>query len=264
MKINLSQVVLISFLALTLSGCTVANNKTTVTNNSNLGIDFDSPPPRLAFALSSTKKIITPTFEDGQTLPALSGMSTKGGLLNRFFHGLSSTMATGDAAYTMSYLYTDCNKDVKPVPKNPEVRLTRKPRIDATTGNVKPTIMVSTNLVGAMLSWTDRVPLIMSSVKLGFSRHEEITTPVSVTLVYQGEYIDHYTVTAPSFLATIDQAVDREEKGQEPLKYLQFFAIGNSASDLVLRSDVRKILFERIFPDMEDTFCEPDSEDRAR
>lgn len=262
MRINLSQTVLISFLALTLSGCSIANNKTLVTSNSNLGLDFDSPPPRIALALSSTRKIITPTFEDGQTLPALSGMSTQGNILDRFFHGLSSTIATGDAAYIMSYLYTDCNKDVKPVPKNPEVRLTRRPQIDADAGLVRPTVMVSTSLVGAMVSWSSRIPLLITSAKVGFARHEEIATPVSVTLVYLGEYIDHYIVSAPSFLATIDQGVDREEKGQD-LKYLQFFAIGKSASDLVLRSDVRKNLFKRIFPDMEDTFCEQDHETRA-
>ena len=255
-------------LVLILQGCsTVKYDRILVSNRSNIGFDLDSPPTKIAFAISSTRKIITPTFEGGQTPPVLSGMSSRAGMVGRFFDGISSTIATGDAAHAMSYLYADCNPEVRSVPEYPGIKLTRKPKTRPVIGDVRPAIYVSSSMWGAMVSWSHDVPLIVSSVKMGFSRKEEISTAVSITYHEKGYY---YSVEVPSFLVTIDNSADlkakakiRGESGSRRLKHLQFFAIGQSANDLTLRSDVRQVLFKRITPEMQDTFCGQDQENKV-
>ncbi len=262
------QFVVIAGTALALQGCSTGYNRALVTNNSNIGLDLDTSPPKIEAAISSSAGLLTPTFEGGQTLPVMSSISTSSNGLSKFFFGLSSTVVAGDAAYSMSYLYADCNRDVIPVSDIPDVELTKRPKAVPGPGEVKPAIFITNTMVGANIAWSRSTPLSPSSIKLGFNRQEEVSTPITVEPDPKNP--GRLIAGTPSFLATIDHWIDLKKKarmaksGRKPMKFLQYFAVGDAATNLALRSDVRQAVFKRITPYMTDSFCEDDYETKAR
>ncbi len=270
MKNRFLQFVVIAGAVLALQGCSTGYSRALVTNNSNIGLDLDTAPPKIEAAISSSAGLMTPTFEGGQTLPFLSGISTTSNGFSKFFFGLSSTVVAGDAAYSMSYLYADCNRDVAPIRDIPDVELTKRPEALPGPGEVKPAIFLTSTMVGGKIAWSRQRPLSPSSIKLGFNRKEEVSTPIS--LEPDARNPGRLIAGTPSFLATIDHWFDLQkmaeargdEPGEKPLKFLQYFAVGDAATNLVLRSDVRQAIFKRITPYMTDSFCEEDYETKVR
>ena len=259
--------VLVACVALAAQGCATGYNHSLVSNSANIGFDLNAEPGKLEGAISSTSGGMTPTFEGGQTLPLLANISTKSTPMGQFFKGSASTVITGDAAYSMSYLYADCNKNVSDVKDIPDVNLTKKPETVPGPGEVKPAVFMTSSMLGAHISLGRQSPVAPSAIKVGFNRHESVIAPITVTKGKSSAYI----AGTPSMIATLDHWGDIEgRKGlnsngsTKPLKYAQYFSTGTAAENMALRSDVRRDTLHRINPYMQDSFCEDDFETKTR
>jgi hypothetical protein len=262
--IKILSLVVVVFVA---QGCATGYNHSLVSSQANIGLDLNAQPGKMEAAVSSSTSGMTPTFEGGQTLPILSSISTRSNKMGQIFQGQSSTVLTGDAAYNISYLYADCNKNVSDIPSKPEVKLTQKPKAVPGPGEVKPAIFSSDAMMGLKLTVGRETPISPTAFKLGFNREEAVSTPVSVKNKIGQEMI----VGTPSLIASLDHAYDLERKAaigdslnETPSTFHQYFAIGEAANNLSLRSDLRREVVRRITPDMQDNFCEDDFETKLR
>jgi hypothetical protein len=59
-----------------------------------------------------------------------------------------------------------------------------------------------------------------------------------------------YTVSMPSFLASVDITTTLKEPQASGVTWVQFFATGETATALALRPDIRKVLLERLDPEV--------------
>lgn len=260
--------VLILSLALATQGCATGYNHSLVSNSANIGFDLNAEPGKLEGAISSTSGGMTPTFEGGQTLPLLASITTKSKGMGQFFKGSASTVVTGDAAYTMSYIYADCNKNVDAVKHIPDVTLTLKPKTVPGPGEVQPTSFMTNSMFGASLTVGRQAPIAPSALKIGFNRHESVIVPITVTKDGSGS---NYIAGTPSMIATLDHSADLagrtglNDNGTEtPLTYVQYFSTGSAADNMALRSDVRRDTLHRINPYMQDSFCDDNFETKTR
>jgi len=62
----------------------------------------------------------------------------------------------------------------------------------------------------------------------------------------------------------MDHSNDLKKQNGMGSQYVQYFAMGESANNLALRSDVRQAMFHRLTPQMRDSFCEDDFETKSR
>jgi hypothetical protein len=214
-------------------------------------------------AISRQEGVIEPTFENGQTLPVMSSFSSKTNAFKNFFWGVGSTFSTGEAAFTMSYLYgedTPTKSDVipyervtltdDPVPKLPfgiKVNYLRP-------GDVKPVIFGTDTILGFKIKWSGKTAQYPSSVNLGFKRKETALAPVSIGLkpIKDSDNTNNALnklkeVDIPSLLATIDSNVSISGTNQR-LSHLQYFATGSAANNLARQYAVRETMIKRADP----------------
>ena len=261
--------VLILSLAIATQGCATGFNHSLVSNSANIGFDLNAEPGKVEGAISSTSGGMTPTFEGGQTLPLMASISTKSNGMGQFFKGSASTVVTGDAAYAMSYIYADCNKNVDTIKHIPDVSLSQKPESVPGPGEVKPTSFMTNSMLGASLTIGRQSPTAPSAVKIGFNRHETVLAPITVTR--DGNSTTDYIAGTPSMIATLDHKGDLAGRSglnangtKDPLTYVQYFSTGSAADNMALRSDVRRDTLQRINPYMQDAFCQDNYETKTR
>jgi hypothetical protein len=89
-------------LALLLGGCAVGYNSTLFVTKSNIGIDADTKPPTLELSIARREGVLAPGFEGGQTPPVMASFRTSSNPFSRFFVGVQSTFAGGDASVALS------------------------------------------------------------------------------------------------------------------------------------------------------------------
>ena len=248
---RLKVMIAVLFIASAVNSCAPGYNSVLFSTKSNIGIDLDSEPPTLEVAISRNEGVVEPVFEGGQTLPVMSSFSASTGTFKNFFFGVGATFSTGEAAYVMSYLYSD-----QDFPRNEKVpyervTLTREPQLPLgltylKPGEVRPLSFGTETVLGLKIAWSGRTAQYPSAVKLGFNRKEVAWVPVA--LGPKEGNASQFTADIPALLATIDNDV-KVEGLEAALKHLQYFATGSAATNLANRRAVREAMLKRTDPE---------------
>lgn len=269
--IRLGFAIFLVLVPLNLSGCVVGYNSTLFYTQSNIGLDAETKPPTAEISISRREGVIEPGFEGGQTSPVLAGFRSHNNPFSRFFFGVQSTFAGGDAAQalvqgpgglTVSEVSGLC------LSKKPDTPLLSFASI-LEKGEVMPFAFGTDSVFGLKVAWSGTAGPFPDSLRLGFNRKEAAWAPLFGTDVANcsipGTKIPgSYIVWMPSFLAALDAG---GQAGQSPLAassangqagqpsntgvgvdWLQYFATGISATTLANRDDVRSILLKQAFP----------------
>lgn len=248
---------LFSALALCLQSCAVGYNSTLFMTKSNIGIDAETKPPTLEVSIARREGVIAPGFEGGQTPPVMASFRADSNPFGRFFFGVKSTFAGGDAAVALS-------KDPGSADTNYDsvLCLSQKPNkktilgFDVSVkekGDVDPMIFGTDTTFGLKVAWSGTSGEVPDTVRLGFNRKEFAWAPV-----YGTDAVDctvpgtkkpgNYGIWMPPFLAVLDNEVQTGTPAQTGIKWLQYFATGKSATTLASRNEVRRIMMERMDP----------------
>jgi len=274
-----------------LQGCAPGYNSVVFATRSNIGLDAnigieaDTAPANLEVAISRNEGVLMPAFEGGQTVPVMASFTSDSSAFNNFFWGVKSTFATGEAAFTMSYLYDGPDKD-KVCYKRVELSKIPDPQLPfgckvhyVTAGEVKPVLFGTDTILGVKVKWSGQTGPVPSSVNIGFKRKEAAWAPIGVSpkrIPQSSKPINHdskqmesikpenapgtsYEVDIPSLLATIDTNVPLSGTGgsgsgtsvagpSARLTYLQYFATGSAANNLARRRAVREAMLKRSDP----------------
>ncbi len=247
------------FLSVTLliEGCAVGYNTTLFMTKSNIGLDVETKPPTAEISIARREGVIAPGFEGGQTPPVLSSFRSNLSPFDRFFLGVQSTFAGGDAAVALSQKQADANDNQisaaclsqKP---NPQTFLWADVSIPE-KGEVRPFIFGTDTSFGLKVAWSGMTGQIPDTVRLGFNRKEFAWAPVfgtdAVSCIVPGtQQPGTYAISMPSFLAVLDNDVQLGTPTQTKVKWLQYIATGKSATTLASDEKVRNIMMERIDP----------------
>lgn len=284
MQVMKKTMIVLSLLAL--AGCGIGYNRVLFVTRSNAGVDLDAEPPTAEIAVSRTEGVIEPTFEDGKTLPVSASFSSNQGGFASFFAGASSTFATGEAAAAITALYNAEDAIYKGGDQQGKVTylstedprkteftayngedLADRPRRKSSSGKkkdidlvepglTKPVFLGTDTSFGLKVGWNNPASPAPSSVKLGFNRKELAWAPVSIRqLKYPADpnanpdSNPNYRVNIPSLLATLDMNVSASGAAEgTDLNWLQYFATGRAATNLVLRRAVREAMLRRSDP----------------
>ena len=85
-----------------LPGCAVGYNSTLFYTQSNIGLDAETKPPTAEISIARREGVIEPGFEGGQTPTVVASFRSNADPLSRFFFGVQSTFAGGDAAAALA------------------------------------------------------------------------------------------------------------------------------------------------------------------
>jgi hypothetical protein len=244
-------------IALLMGGCAVGYNSTLFVTKSNIGLDAETKPPTLEMSIARREGVIAPGFEGGQTPPVMASFRTNSNPFSRFFFGVKSTFAGGEAAVNLS--------NVSGAPINPSdsaACLSKPPDkkkilgVDVSVpekGAVKPFVFGTDTTFGLKVAWSGTTGEIPDTVRLGFNRKEFAWAPVfgtdMVNCKIPGTGQDGtYAVWMPPFLAVLDNDVQTGTLAQTGVKWLQYFATGKSATMLASQNEVRRVMLERMDP----------------
>lgn len=251
-----ASVIWVALLAIaSIQGCTVGYDTVLFATKSNFGVDVDTSPPNFEAAISRQEGVVAPVFELGQTVPIMSSFSAKSNAFTSFFWGVGSTFSTGEAAYTMSYLYKDATPahgvkigytPIKLAKKpDPQLPFGIKPEyLESGTRNVRPVIFGTDTSLGLKVKWSGTGAQYPSAINIGFKRKEVAIAPITITNKEDDKTA--FTADTPSLLATIDSDVHVDGKAE--LAYMQYFATGTAATNLARQQDVREAMLKRSDP----------------
>lgn len=252
-----TQAIVIFSVPVLLSGCAVGYNTTLFMTKSNIGIDIDTKPPTAEISIARREGVIAPGFEDGQTPPLVASFRTNEDTFNRFFFGVKSTFAGGDAAVAIVQ-----GPAGRPVSNESGMCLSQKP--DPTTflgfdnsipdkGKVKPFFFGTDTSFGLKVAWSGMTGQIPDTIRLGFNRKEFALAPMFGTDVTNctmpgTTQRGSYAVWMPSFLAVLDSDAKIGTALQTGAMWNQYIATGSSALTLANKSNVRRMLMDEVYP----------------
>jgi hypothetical protein len=180
MKTAAVRISVLIFTSITLAGCAIGYNSVLFITKSNVGIDIDAKPPTAEVSIARREGVIAPTFEKGQTPPVMASfrVNTKG--LISIFANVSSTFAGGDAAATMSDLFSDDYDRGTTVSQDSTLCLKQKPAPKVVgygisfpgQGEVKPFAFGTDTSLGLKIAWSGLTAQFPDTVKLGYNRKE--------------------------------------------------------------------------------------------
>jgi hypothetical protein len=244
----------------TLPGCAVGYNSTLFYTQSNIGIDAETKPPTAEISIARREGVIEPGFEGGQTPTVVASFRSNADPLSRFFFGVQSTFAGGDAAAALSAAqggpeFTGSSAiclSQKPSPKL--FGLATIPE----KGDVMPFAFGTDTVFGLKVSWSGTTAQFPDSLRLGFNRKELALAPVFGTdatpncTIPGSKQTGSYMVQMPAFLAAIDVQGEAAKALDVNVKWTQYFATGTSATTLGNNNEVRKIMLQQAFPPARD------------
>jgi hypothetical protein len=240
-----------------LQGCAVGYNSTLFMTKSNIGLDAETKPPTLEFSIARREGVIAPGFEGGQTPPIMASFRTDSNPFSRFFFGVKSTFAGGDAAVALSKPpeSQDANYD-SVICLSHDLNKKTFMGFDISVkekGDVEPFIFGTDTTFGLKIAWSGTSGEVPDTVRLGFNRKEFALAPVfgtdAVDCTIPGtKQKGKYGVWMPSFLTVLDNEVQTGTPAQTGIKWLQYFATGKSATTLASRNEVRSVMMERMDP----------------
>ena len=159
---------------LTLSGCAVGYNSTLFYTQSNIGLDAETKPPTAEISIARREGVIEPGFEGGQTPPVIAGFQSHTSPLSRFFFGVQSTFAGGDAAAALSQGPGGPNVSQASglcLSTAPERRWWSFLSIPK-KGEVMPFAFGTDTVFGLKVSWSGTAGPFPDRLRLGFNRKE--------------------------------------------------------------------------------------------
>jgi hypothetical protein len=241
-------------LALYLQGCVIGYDSTLFVTQSNVGLNVGTKPPVFEMSIARREGVIAPGFEGGQTPPVMASFRTDSNPFSRFFFGVKSTFAGGDAAVALSQVSEGSKAtsvvclSKEPDPKKIlwvfDVSVPKK-------GAVEPFLFGTDTTFGLKVTWgtSGEIP---DSARLGFNRTEFAWAPLFGTDAVEKnkcpEIEKPYAVWMPPFLAVLDNEVQTGTTAQTGVKWLQYFATGKSATTLAGQNQVRRVMLERMDP----------------
>ena len=248
--------------ALYLQGCVIGYDSTLFVTQSNIGLNAETKPPLFEMSIARREGVIAPAFEGGQTPPVMASFRTNSGALSRFFFGIKSTFAGGDAAVALSKGSEDTSRLCLSKEPDPKKILWVFDASIPKPGAVEPFFFGTDTTFGLKVTWgtNGQYP---DSVRLGFNRTEFAWAPVFGTdknnCKIRGTE-NPYAVWMPPFLAVLDNEVQPGTPAQSAapaptgtppqieVKWLQYFATGESATALAKQDGVRAVMMERMDP----------------
>lgn len=262
---------------LVLSGCVTGYNSVLMATKTNVGVDIQASPPTVDISVGRKEGTIQPVFEGGQTLPVLASVRNKTTTNDGLKLGAGQAFAGGEAAYVMSNLFDD-RTPKRGVPFKDgghKVFLTQKPEIRdkritfVEPGSVKPMVFATDSAFGLKVSASQFTPALPAAIKFGFTRYEAVFTPVGLRPLYAHEQPGHpgatWVAEIPPVLATVDYSASvssgkKKKKGDDKdggssnkrfgteTGWVQFFAAGESATQLARQDAVRAAMITRLDP----------------
>lgn len=248
-----------SLLVSLLGGCATGYNSTLFMTKSNIGLDIDSKPPTAEISIARREGVIAPGFEGGQTPPVLSSFRTRSNPFSRFFFGVQSTFAGGDAAAALAE-----GPGGPEVKRGPSICLSQKPDpktflgVDVSIpekGEFEPFFFGTDTTLGLKVAWSGTTGQFPDTLRLGFSRKEFAWAPVfgtdatGCTVPGTDQTDGTYEVSMPPFLAVLDNDVQVGTPADTGVKWLQYFATGTAATTLANNNAIRAVMLERIDPE---------------
>jgi hypothetical protein len=253
MKSSLTLLLFLPFLG----SCAVGYNTTLFMTKSNIGLDVETKPPTAEISIARREGVIAPGFEGGQTPPVISSFQHRSNVFSRFFFGVQSTFAGGDAAVALAQgpggrrtgHESGLCLSQKPVQQKflwRDVSIPEK-------GEVYPFFFATDTTFGLKAAWSGTTGQFPDTLRLGFHRKEFAWAPLFGTDVAQckipGTAQDgSYVVWMPSFLAVLDNDVQVGQPSETGVKWLQYFATGTSATTWANHDEVRHVMMNRIDP----------------
>ncbi len=253
-------------------GCGIGYDRVYFATRTNVGLDIDSQPPTLEATIARREGVIEPTFDGGQTLPVMASFASSSTAAERFFGGVATTFAGGDAAVLMSKLYNDPDAALDThaaaiasaheeaavklaSPVGPEGGFWSFDWEPHTADDLEPLVFGTDSALGLKVAASGTGGgTFFPNVVFGFRRKEFALAPV----FQQDEEHDGVKtrkVHMPSLLATVDSdfaATAMAQGVDTTLTYVQYFATGRAASNLALRRAVREPMLRKILPDADD------------
>jgi hypothetical protein len=240
-----------------LGGCGIGYNTALFMTKSNIGIDADTKPPTLELSIARREGVIAPGFEGGQTPPVIASFRTHSNPFARFFFGVESTFAGGDAAVALARPPGQNGVDHESV-----LCLTRALEdravlgIDvsiAKPGHVAPFTFATDTTLGLKIAWSGTAGQFPDTVRLGFNRKEFALAPVmgsdQVKCKLFGTEVDgRYAVWIPPFVAVLNNDVELGAPTETGVKWVQYFATGKAATALANRDEIRHVIMQRLEP----------------
>lgn len=241
---------------ITLSGCAVGYNSTLFYTQSNIGLDAETKPPTAEISIARREGVIEPGFEGGQTPTVVAGFQSNEGPFSRFFFGVKSTFAGGDAAEGLSQ-----GPGGKQVADHSGLCLSEKPKEPFWSwlsipekGEVTPFAFSTDTIFGLKVSWTGTSAQFPDSLHLGFNRKELAWAPLFGTdatncrIPGTDNQKGSYVVWMPSFLAALNVSGTQGSPSDIGVAWVQYFATGTSATTLANRDEVREIMLKQVIP----------------
>lgn len=245
------------FLVTLLGGCGVGYNTALFVTKSNIGIDADTKPPTLELSIARREGVIAPGFEGGQTPPVMASFRAHANPFARFFFGVQSTFAGGDAALALGKKPGQTAADHESVLcLSKELDTKSVLGIDvsvAKPGDVAPFAFATDTTFGLKIAWSGTAGQFPDTIRLGFNRKEFALAPVVGTdqvkcKVFGTETDGKYAVWMPPFVAVLDNDVQIGAPAETGVKWLQYFATGKAATALANQDEIRRVMMERMDP----------------
>ncbi len=274
---NLYRIIILPvILLMTACAGNVGYNSILFHTRSNVGLDFSQTPPTSEITIAREEGVIEPSFEGGKTLPVEASFKTGSDRFSGFFLGIDQTFATGEAAVAMTALYRAGDavllkpdattiagstlssrqsviladiQDRTGLREYSGLQLSAIPQDEngqevqyLQPGQVKPLTFITKTSLGAGINWTGNA---LSGLHVGYKRKELAWAPVSLSQENSG-----YRADTPSLLATInsDMVADTDENQGNSVRWTQYFATGEAATNLALRLDIRTTLLKDALP----------------
>lgn len=246
---------------LLLMGCAVGYNSTLFVTKSNIGIDADTKPPTVEVSIARREGVLAPVFEGGRTLPVVASFRAASNPLGRFFFGVESSFAGGDAADGLSR-----GPGGDKISPGAVLCLSKQPVQQhflwqdvtiAQKGEVRPFFFATDSTLGFKVAWSGMTAQFPDTLQLGFNRREFAWAPVfgtdqvpcKIPSTKQDTAKDgSYAVWMPAFLAVLENNVEVGSLPETGVKWLQFFATGDSATTLANNNEIRQVMLKRILP----------------
>jgi hypothetical protein len=237
---------------------------------SNIGIDVETKPPTAEISIARREGVIAPSFEGGLKPPVLASFRAGSNPFSRFFFGVESTFAGGDAAVALSQGPGGIKIDpgsMLCLSQIPE----RKKFLwwDVSVpepGQVQPFAFATDSTLGVKLAWSGTTAQFPDTLRLGYNRKEFAWAPVFGTYQVQCQIPGTdkkgtYGVWMPAFLAVLDNNVEVGIPAETGIKWLQFFATGTAATTLANNNEIRQVMLKRMVPMVyQGTYDESDPE----
>jgi len=167
---TLIRMVIFSILVLTnFAACAVGYDSVLFMTKSNIGIDADSKPPTAEVSIARREVVIAPRFEGGQTPPVVGSFRSHANPFSRFFFGVQSIFAGGDAAIALSEDTVSDQSSQLCLSKKPDPRSFSG--IDVSlpeAGHVDPFFYATDTTFGLKLAWSGTTGQFPDTVRLGF------------------------------------------------------------------------------------------------